>query len=165
MNKPLINLIIACGQNGEIGLGGGLPWEGEYAEDREWYTSQTLDNIRVGTRGAIMNFTADRPSVLVSSSNEMPEHCLGVYNWHELTPDHILNDIKASFPQYSIYIVGGVECYQASAHVADRILLTRIAKDFDHDRKVDLDLILANRKLESSKVASTHGEVTFETWV
>ena len=61
--------------------------------------------------------------------------------------------------------MGGVEWYEASAHVADRILLTRIAKDFDHDRKVDLDLILANRKLESSKVASTHGEVTFETWV
>ena len=28
---------LACGQNGEIGLNGELPWEGQYPEDREFY--------------------------------------------------------------------------------------------------------------------------------
>ena len=50
--------MLACGQNGEIGLNGELPWEGQYPEDREFYEGQTELALRIGTRGAIALFLA-----------------------------------------------------------------------------------------------------------
>ena len=45
-----------------------------------------------------------------------------------------------------------------------RIYLTRIAKNFDSDRKVDLSIILANRTKISSRSARSNTELIFETW-
>ena len=73
--------MLACGQNGEIGLNGKLPWEGQYPEDREFYEGQTELALRIGTRGAIAHFSPNRPCCLISANVQKPKDCIYVYNW------------------------------------------------------------------------------------
>ena len=85
--------ILACGQNGEIGLNGELPWEGQYPEDREFYEDKTELALRIGTRGAIAHFSPNRPCCLISTNVQKPRDCSYVYNWKKLTVEQIFADI------------------------------------------------------------------------
>ena len=156
--------ILACGQNGEIGLNGELPWEGQYPEDREFYESHTELSLRIGTRGAIAHFSPNRPCCLISASFQKPRDCIYVYNWKKLSVEQIFSDIEERVEFEKKIIVGGVEWYHATASFVDRIYLTRIGKSFNSDRKVDLSIILADRKKISSRSARQNSELIFETW-
>ena len=156
--------ILACGQNGEIGLVGRLPWEGQYPEDRAFYESQTNSTLRIGTRGAIAHYSPSRPCCLISSIAGRPEHCSFVYDWKKLSPEDIFADISNRFAFQTKIIVGGVEWYHATAKHVDRIYLTRIVKSFKSDRRVDLSLILQGRKRISSRTVKTNSELIFEIW-
>ena len=83
--------MLACGQNGEIGLNGELPWEGQYPEDREFYEGQTELALRIGTRGAIAHFSPNRPCCLISANVQKPRDCIYVYNWKELSVEQIFS--------------------------------------------------------------------------
>ena len=86
--------MLACGQNGEIGLNGELPWEGQYPEDREFYEGHTELALRIGTRGAIAHFSPNRPCCLISANVQKPKDCISVYNWKKLSVEQILADIE-----------------------------------------------------------------------
>ena len=156
--------ILACGKNGEIGLNRNLPWEGQYPEDREFYEGQTNLALRIGTRGAIAHFSPTRPCCLISTNPRKPIDCSLVYNWKKLSVEQIFGDIEERLNFQTKFIVGGVEWYHATADFVDRIYLTRIDKNFESDRKVDLSLMLDGRKKISSRAAHTDSELTFETW-
>lgn len=156
--------ILACGQNGEIGLNGRLPWEGQYREDREFYEGHTELALRIGTRGAIARFSPDRPCCLISTNTKKPTGCSFVYNWKKLSVEQIFGDIEERFEFRTKIIVGGVEWYHATASYVDRIYLTQIVKKFKSDREVDLSIILAGRKKIASRSAPTNSELIFETW-
>ena len=156
--------ILACGENGEIGLNGRLPWEGQYLEDREFYEGQTELALRIGTRGAIAHFSPNRPCCLISTNARKPRDCSFVYNWKKLSVEQIFADIEERHEFQTKVIVGGVEWYHATARFVDRIYLTQIGKSFKSDRKVDLSIILANRKRISSRSARHNSELIFEIW-
>ena len=156
--------ILACGQNGEIGLNGALPWEGQYPEDREFYEDKTELALRIGTRGAIAHFSPNRPCCLISTNVQKPRDCSHVYDWKKLTVEQIFADIDERIALKKKIIVGGVKWYHATASFVDRIYLTRIGKSFTSDRKVDLSIILADRKKISSRSARHNSELIFETW-
>ena len=156
--------ILACGQNGEIGLNGELPWEGQYPEDREFYEGQTELALRIGTRGAIAHFSPNRPCCIVSTNVQKPKDCMYVYNWKKLSVDQIFADIEARFEFQKKIIVGGGAWYHATASFVDRIYLTRIGKSFSSDRIVDLSILLADRKKISSRSERHNSELIFETW-
>ena len=156
--------ILACGQNGEIGLNGELPWEGQYLEDKKFYESQTELALRIGTRGAIAHFSPNRPCCLISTDVQKPRDCCYVYNWKKLSVEQIFTDIKERVEFQKKIIVGGVKWYHATASFVDRIYLTRIGKCFHSDRKVDLSIILAGRKKIFSRSARHNSELIFETW-
>ena len=78
--------------------------------------------------------------------------------------EQIFGVIKERLNFQTKIIVGGVEWYHATADFVDRIYLTRIDKNFESDRKVDLSLMLDGRKKISSRAAHTDSELTFETW-
>ena len=156
--------ILACGQNGEIGLNRELPWEGQYPEDREFYEGQTELALRIGTRGAIAHFSPNRPCCLISANEHKPRGCIYVYNWKKLSVAQIFADIEKRVDFQKKIIVGGVKWYHATANYVDRIYLTRIGKSFHSDRKVDLSIILAKRKRISSRSARHNSELIFETW-
>jgi dihydrofolate reductase len=156
--------ILACGQNGEIGLDGELPWEGQYPEDRAFYEDKTELALRIGTRGAIAHFSPNRPCCLISTNVQKPRHCSYVYNWKKFTVEQIFADIDERIALQKKIIVGGVKWYHATASFVDRIYLTRIGKSFNSDRRVDLSIILADRKKISSRSARHNSELIFETW-
>ena len=156
--------ILACGQSGEIGLGRRLPWEGDYHEDRYFYERQTKLAMRIGTRGAIAHFSPSRPCCLISSEAHKPANCSFVYNWRKFSVEEIFSDIEERFDFQTKIIVGGVDWYHATASFVNRIYLTRIDKHFRSDRRVDLSIILAGRKLTSRRSAKSNSELTFETW-
>lgn len=156
--------ILACGLHGEIGLDGKLPWEGQYPEDREFYECKTELAMRIGTRGAVANFSPNRPCCLISANLQKPKDCVYVYNWKKLSVEQIFADIEGRSDFQKKIIVGGVKWYHATASFVDRIYLTRIGKSFNSDRKVDLSIILADRKKISSRPARHNSELIFETW-
>ena len=156
--------ILACGQSGETGLCRRLPWEGQYHEDRDFYERQTELAMRIGTRGAIAHFSPNRPCCLISSKTHKPVDCSFVYNWKKLSVEEIFTDIEDRFDFQTKIIVGGVDWYHATASLVNRIYLTRIVKHFRSDRRVDLSVILAGRKLVSRRFAKSNSELIFETW-
>ena len=126
--------MLACGQNGEIGLNGELPWEGQYPEDREFYEGQTELALRIGTRGAIAHFSPNRPCCLVSANVQKPKDCIWcMIGKNSRSNKFLLFYRRAGYVAKKI-IVGGVKWYHATASFVDRIYLTRIAKSFDSDQ-------------------------------
>ena len=161
----MISSILAIGQNGEIGYQGELPWRGMFAEDKEYYLQHTYRNIRVGARGSVNSFEHSRLCYLVSSKpSPKPDYCEDIFDYNKFTPLDILSTIQKNHPLLNVYVVGGVPWYHASAPYVDKIYLTRFDESFEHDRKVDLNILLDNKKLENS-VQGKDKRITFETWV
>lgn len=160
----MIFSIVACGSNGEIGLNGVLPWEGKFYEDRAQYLRKTNRNVRVGTRGSIATFEVNRPSYLVSRNSECPIFCTGVYDWASLPADQILCDIQTRHTNRDIFVVGGVQWYESTAHFVDKIYLTRISASFSASSVLNVDHLLKNRSLTRAQKSTEDQLVTYEEW-
>lgn len=160
----MIKLIVAVGCNGEIGLEGKLPWEGKFVEDQQWYINNTLNAVRVGCSGSITTIDDKRPFYVVSARNIVAAGSLGVYNWRQMKPCEILSDVQAKHPARDVFVVGGVPWYEASANVVEQLLITRINRSYTHDRAINMDILLQNRKCMKTWEGHTSPDLCFEIW-
>ena len=160
----MIKLIVAVGYNGEIGLEGKLPWEGNFVEDQQWYINNTLNAVRVGCSGSITTIDDKRPFYIVSARNIVASGSLGVYNWRQMKPHEILSDVQAKHPAKDVFVVGGVPWYEASANVVEQLLITRISRSYTHDRAINMDILLQNRKCIKTWEGHTSPDLCFEIW-
>ena len=160
----MIKLIIAVGYNGEIGLEGKLPWDGNFVEDQQWYINNTLNAVRVGCSGSITTIDDKRPFYIVSARNIVASGSLGVYNWRQMKPHEILSDVQAKHPAKDVFVVGGVPWYEASANVVEQLLITRISRSYTHDRAINMDILLQNRKCIKTWEGHTSPDLCFEIW-
>ena len=160
----MIGLVVAVGKNGEIGLNGGLPWGDAYWEDEEWYFNLTQKEIRVGCRKAFLSTTDGRPFYVVSSDATPVPNSLGNYNWKDIDPPTILQEIHNQHPDKDIFVIGGMAWYHSAAPFVERLYITRINKSFQHDVAVDVDHLIKGRTC----IARRQGEqadLCFETYV
>lgn len=160
----MIKLIVAVGYNGEIGLEGKLPWDGNFVEDQQWYINNTLNAVRVGCSGSITTIDDKRPFYIVSARNIVASGSLGVYNWRQMKPHEILSDVQAKHPAKDVFVVGGVPWYEASANVVEQLLITRISRSYTHDRAINMDILLQNRKCIKTWEGHTSPDLCFEIW-
>jgi dihydrofolate reductase len=160
----VIKLIVAVGYNGEIGLEGKLPWDGNFVEDQQWYINNTLNAVRVGCSGSITTIDDKRPFYIVSARNIVASGSLGVYNWRQMKPHEILSDVQAKHPAKDVFVVGGVPWYEASANVVEQLLITRISRSYTHDRAINMDILLQNRKCIKTWEGHTSPDLCFEIW-
>ena len=160
----MIKSIVAVGQNGEIGFEGKLPWEGTFIEDQQWYMQHTLDAVRIGCSGSIKTIDDERAFYIISSRDIAAPGSLGIYNWQQMTPHEILQDVQAKHPDKDVFVVGGVPWYEASAYAVDQLVVTRINGSFAHDRAVNLDILLQNRRCIKSTPGQTTPDLCFEIW-
>lgn len=160
----MIKSIIAVGQNGEIGFGGKLPWEGTFIEDQQWYRQNTQNNVRIGCSGSIKTIDDERQFYIVSSRDIEALGSLGIYNWQRMKAHEILQDVQAKHPDKDIFVVGGVSWYESSAYAVEQLLITRINGYYEHDRAVNLDVILRDRICIKSWLGKTTSDLSFEIW-
>ncbi|MDB4599336.1 dihydrofolate reductase [bacterium] len=160
----MIKLIVAVGRNGEIGLEGRLPWEGTFIEDQQWYLNNTLNAVRVGCSGSITTIDDKRAFYIVSARNIVAPGSLGIYNWRLTKPHEILCDVQAKHPTNDVFVVGGVPWYEASAHAVEQLLITRINGSYTHDRAINMDILLQNRKCMKTWEGRTTPDLCFEIW-
>jgi dihydrofolate reductase len=160
----VIKLIVAVGRNGEIGFEGKLPWEGTFIEDQQWYKDNTLNAVRVGCPGSIKTIDDKRAFYIVSARNIVASGSLGVYNWRHMKPHEILIDVQAKHPIKDVFVVGGVQWYEASAYAVEQLLITRINGCYTCDRAVNLDILLQNRECIRTWKGHTTPNLYFEIW-
>ena len=160
----MIKSIVAVGQNGEIGFEGKLPWEGTFIEDQQWYMDNTLNAVRIGCSGSIKTIDDERAFYIVSARNIVAPGSLGIYNWQQMKPHEILADVQARHPDQDVFVVGGVPWYEASAYAVDQLLITRINGSYVHDRAVNLDILLRDRKCIKSWQGQKAPDLCFEIW-
>jgi dihydromethanopterin reductase len=116
----------AIGQRGQLGLKGGLPWEGasgpEYKEDVRRFWAETRGHVLVAgpiTVGSVPKEAyADHTIVEIRSS--MPPQ-----------------DVLARFPERVVFIGGGPSVWTAFAPLIQHWDITRLPYDGEADRWFD----------------------------
>ena len=159
----MIALVVAVGNNGEIGKNGSLPWGKEFWEDHIFYKGITQNNVRVGCRGAFQTTDDGREFYVISSQQTAFPNSLGIYNWKVMSPGIILQEIQSLHQNQDIFVIGGREWYHSSAPFVERIYISRINQNFVHDVRVDVEHILHKRTLIERRQAE-HPDLCFEVY-
>lgn len=123
MQQPIVKVVCAIGQSGQLGLNGGLPWEGnrspEFVADVARFFDITRGHVLLAgpkTIASIPEFArADRELVVVRSSMD-PETTL------------------KRFAGRVVFIGGGPPVWDAYAHFVSHWDVTRLPYDGPADR-------------------------------
>lgn len=121
-----VRAMCAIGQQGQLGLGGGMPWEGNtdpvYIRDVERFFALTKGHVLIAgprTIASVPEFArADRTLVIIRSTDK-PE------------------DMIERFPGRTIFIGGGPPVWAAYAHLIQTWDITRLPYDGQADRWFD----------------------------
>lgn len=121
-----IRAMCAIGQRGQLGLRGGLPWEGEkapaYRRDVERFFEMTRGHVLLAgpaTCRSIPDSARPHLTVVELRSNLVPE------------------EMVARFPGRVVYIGGGPPVWAAYAHLIEHWDITRLPYDGEADRWFD----------------------------
>ena len=127
-----IRVICAIGQSGQLGLDGGMPWEGSpervYTEDVERFFEITRGHVLICGPKTVASFPdfahADRTIVTIRSSDK-PE------------------DVLARFSDRVVYIGGGPAVWDVYAKFVRHWDINRLPYDGKADTWFDPDWLLA----------------------
>ncbi len=136
----MIRAILACDNNGGIGNDGRIPWP-HIKRDFEWFMDQTLDSVMVMGRITWMDSQLNHPipnrlSYVVTRNPEVCSSADGV-----ITGDinsEILK-LQESFPESTIWIIGGVGLITLTLPIIEEFYLSRIPGAYDCDRFLPID--------------------------
>jgi dihydrofolate reductase len=122
-----ITLIAAAGANGVIGAGNALPWR--LPAEMAYFKAQTIGKTVLMGRKTFESFGSrplkDRDNVILSRTmKEAPEGCRLF---------RTVEEAVAALAGEEIMVIGGAEIYALTLPVADRILLTEIARSYEGD--------------------------------
>lgn len=165
-----INMILACGLNGEVGQTSspdGLPWS-RNSDDMKFFKEMTTGNIVVYGGNTFRQFQKmgmeyglpNRMNwVLTSDENSVP------FSYNLCSIDS-LDKLKRGVGLYKghedLWIIGGKSIYDQLHPYCDKVYLTRINQEFpEADVKISLDF-LQDFDIISTKVLNNYSHV--EVW-
>ena len=126
-------LIVAVGDGGVIGKGGGLPWR--IPEDLQHFKAMTMGHaIIMGrkTHASIGRPLAGRRNIVVSRTADAFEGCEKATSLEEAIA-------LARTTDHEPRIIGGAALYEAALPLATRIFLTEVHRQVDGDVFFHLD--------------------------
>lgn len=128
----MISLIVATGENGEMGKDNSLPWS--LPNDLKYFKEKTIGRVIImgsktfeslGSKGL-----PHRCNIVLTSNPDKYEYtdwCLFVNEFM------LINYLNSIHEQSEVIIVGGSQIYQMFIDVADKIYLTFIHHTFEAD--------------------------------
>lgn len=160
--KPLY-CIVAVARNGVIGKDGKLPWH--IPEDLAWFMEQTRGGVMIegpACYAELGKALPDRGTVVVS--RDPAKSFPGAERAASLPEAIVIADRMDEWPG-PVWITGGERIYAEGLPLCDRLLITRIDRDFVGDRFFPADWPRHFTKLVSSKAGEYQGlGYRFEVW-
>jgi len=160
--KPL-QCIVAVARNGVIGAGGKLPWH--IPEDLAWFMSQSEGGVMIEGPACYAELGKALPGrgTVVVSRNPAKQFP-GAERATSLAEAIIIAERMEEWLGPT-WITGGERIYAEGMPLCERLLITRIDRDFEGDRFFPADWQKYFTKLVSSKSGSQDGlGYAFEIW-
>lgn len=160
--KPLY-CIVAVARNGVIGKAGKLPWH--IPEDLAWFMEQTRGGVMIEGPACYAELgmaLPDRGTVVVS--RDPAKSFPGAERAALLADAVAAADRMVQWPGPS-WITGGERIYAEGLPLCERLLITRIDRDYEGDRFFPADWGKYFTRLVSSKAGEYQGlGYAFEIW-
>src|SRR5699024_5195302 len=125
----MITLIVAMGNNNEIGFNNDMPWH--LPNDLKYFKEETMNNVVVmgrKTYESIGKPLPNRKSVVISrQALDLPDEVTVINDLEQI------KDIAAQYEDKNVFIIGGAEIYKQTLHMADRLFITKINQTFEAD--------------------------------
>jgi len=139
-----MNIIYACGKNGEFGYENKLPWNQPFKHDMKHFKERTRDQIVIMgyntfhsllTRRGLSdrtNIIIDKAASLVQFDIDLNAYCVDTLSSALLLSLRLIGKKK-------IYLIGGKKLIEeAFSHpYCKQVYVTRIDESFEHDVKID----------------------------
>ena len=123
-----INIIVAIGNNGVIGLDGKMPWH--IPTDLRYFKERTIGHTVIMGRKTFESLhcqpLSKRENIVLTSSNHWD------FNAGFKTARHLRSALQLAINN-EVFIIGGAQVYEEAFKIADVLYLTRIIKDFEGD--------------------------------
>ena len=162
MPKPL-QCIVAVARNGVIGRGGKLPWH--IPEDLAWFMDQTEGGVMIegpACYAELGKALPGRGTVVVS--RDPAKQFPGAERATSLAEAIIIAERMDQWAGPT-WITGGERIYAEGMPLCERLLITRIERDFEGDRFFPADWQKVFTKLVSVKEGEYEGlGYAFEVW-
>lgn len=162
MPKPL-QCIVAVARNGVIGREGKLPWH--IPEDLTWFMDQTAGGVMIegpACYAELGKALPGRGTVVVS--RDPAKSFPGAERAASLAEAIVIADRMDQWPG-PVWITGGERIYAEGTPLCERLLITRIDRDFEGDRFFPADWQKIFTQLVSSKKGEYQGlGYAFEIW-
>lgn len=145
----MICSIFACDANGGIGKNGTLPWEKD-PEDFRWFRSNTTNHIVVMGKNTWMDPLFPKPlpkreNIVVTSN---PYGCENAHKTIDGTQlDQHLISLRDKNPDKTVWIIGGSQLLLSTAHLIQKVYLTKFDQTYECDVKMNLNIYLRNFKM------------------
>lgn len=155
----MIKAILACDEEGGIGLSGKMPWP-HIPRDFQWFMDQTKGHVMVMGRttwqdSQLGHPVPDRLSYVVTRNPEVCPEATGALQGN--IEQQILR-LKHEHPSQTIWIIGGATLIESTLSIIDEFVLSRIPGTYGCDRFLPLT------ELNQWPVLweEAHSEVTFQ---
>ena len=155
---------MAIDDNGGVSKSGSMPWP-HNSSDLKWFKKNTLNQVVIMGRltwidSKIPSPLIDRVNVLIT--NKSPSLFPGANNY--LSGNLIQNIISIinEYKNLEKWVIGGPNIIDQLFDLIDTFYLTRIYGQFDCDKKLDLNRIENNMKLDEK--IENNNTCHFEVW-
>ena len=160
----MICSILASTSLGGIGNRGTLPWP-KHQEDLAWFKEHTTDQIVIMGRKTWEDPLMPKPLPnrinYIVSSKHVDAQYQHLVRW--IPSDAIENILKiqAQHPDKNVYIIGGLQLYESTQDIVQRVFLTRMKGAWFADTRINLDRMLLPFRIKSVRPGNN---CTYETW-
>ena len=155
----MIKAILACEENGGIGLNGAIPWP-HIEVDFQWFMNQTKHAILVMGRvtwqdSQLSHPIPDRRSYVVTRH---PSACTEAAGIIQGDVCNSILELQTRYPEETIWIIGGVGLVETTLPIIQEFYLSRVVGHFECDRFLPLSEL--NRW--PVRWQEQHSDVTFQ---
>ncbi len=139
----MISIIFAHEKNNGFSNKGELPWGKTKTKDMLFFKTATLNNIVIMGWNTYLSLNRvplpNRVNIVVTSRQAEPVR--GVLFLDINTVDKIVDRWNFKKRRKNLYVIGGVNLIYRYIDKCDIACITRIDENFDHDIKIDVDII------------------------
>lgn len=148
----MISAIFATDLHGGFGYHGGLPWQ-HITEDLQHFKDTTKDQIVVMGRGTWES--KDMPKPLPNRINAVVTTSF-IPDVHRINPHNYLiglDLLHQEYPNKEIFIIGGKQLIMLSLPILQQLFITTIKGEYESDVRLDLNTIVADFDIASSRTS------------
>ncbi len=155
----MIKAILACDEEGGVGLNGKMPWA-HISRDFQWFMDQTKGHVMVMGRttwqdSQLGHPVSDRLSYVVTRN---PNLCTEAHGVIQGDIKQRILDLQSKHRDKTIWIIGGATLIEETLSIIDEFVLSRIPGTYGCDRFLPLDALNAWTVVWEEQ----HPEVTFQ---